>query len=166
MVLSVPILPVPGRFAFPGARNTRTCSISRKAPDRKRVLRRELSMGVCFSEGGALRRGAEEGGESRKCLERPLERRVRPLRRAPYIRSEKSLIHAFKHSGTRYERNFVFPTKVLSYMRLSDFRDPFKTSAIPRARDQNINRANLYENEMVKTYRDCNCSGASPNREN
>ena len=39
---------------------------------------------------------------------------------------------------------------------------PFKTCANPQARDQNMKRANLCENEMVQTYRDLNCSGASP----
>ena len=33
-------------------------------------------------------------------------------------------------------------------MRLSE-AIPFKTSAHPQARDRNINRANLYENEMA-----------------
>ena len=36
---------------------------------------------------------------------------------------------------------------------------PLKTCANPPAQDQNINWANLYENEMVWTYRDLNCSG-------
>ena len=40
--------------------------------------------------------------------------------------------------------------------------NPFKTCANPQAHDQNVTRANLYENEMVLTYRDLNCSGASP----
>ena len=48
-------------------------------------------------------------------------------------------------------------------MRLSE-GNPFKSCAKPPARDQNINRANLYENEMVETYRDLNCSGASPKK--
>ena len=48
-------------------------------------------------------------------------------------------------------------------MRLSE-GIPFETCANPPARDQNINRANLYEKEMAKTYRDFNCSGASPVR--
>ena len=47
-------------------------------------------------------------------------------------------------------------------MRLSQ-GVPFKTCANPPASDQNINRANLYENEMVQTYRDLNCAGESPN---
>ena len=38
-------------------------------------------------------------------------------------------------------------------MRLSE-GNPFKTCASPQAHDQKINRANLYENEIVKTYRD------------
>ena len=37
-----------------------------------------------------------------------------------------------------------------------------KTCANPHTRDQNINVAIVYENEMVLTYRDLNCSGASP----
>ena len=36
-------------------------------------------------------------------------------------------------------------------MRLSE-GPSFKTCAIPQARDQNVNRANLYENEMVQTF--------------
>ena len=32
---------------------------------------------------------------------------------------------------------------------------------LEHARDQNINWANLYENEMVLTYHDANCLGAS-----
>ena len=64
-------------------------------------------------------------------------------------------------------------TKVLSKMRLSE-GIPFKTCANPPARDQNINRANIYElgyrpplrgvsrARMVYTYRDLNRSGASP----
>ena len=39
---------------------------------------------------------------------------------------------------------------------------PFETGGNPQARGQNFNRANVYENEMVQTYRDLNCSGASP----
>ena len=39
-------------------------------------------------------------------------------------------------------------------LSLSEEEIPFKTSANPQARDQSINRANLYENEMVQTYRD------------
>ena len=31
-----------------------------------------------------------------------------------------------------------------------------------QACDQKLNRANRYENEMVSTYRDLNCPGASP----
>ena len=46
-------------------------------------------------------------------------------------------------------------------MRLSEGIS-FKTCAKPRARGQIINRANLYESELVETYRDLNCSGASP----
>ena len=46
-------------------------------------------------------------------------------------------------------------------MRLSE-RIPFKTCANPQARNQNINRANAYENRMVQADRDLNCSGASP----
>ena len=51
-------------------------------------------------------------------------------------------------SETRYESNFVWLTKLLSQMRLSE-GIPSKTCANPPARDQNINRANRYENEMV-----------------
>ena len=40
--------------------------------------------------------------------------------------------------------------------------NPFKTCGNPHARDQEISRANVYENEMVETYRGLNCSGASP----
>ena len=47
-------------------------------------------------------------------------------------------------------------------MRLSE-GNPFKTCASPQAHNQKLNRANRYENEMVLTYRDLNCSGASPN---
>ena len=36
-------------------------------------------------------------------------------------------------------------------MRLSE-GNPFQTCANPQARDQNIDRANVYENEMVLTY--------------
>ena len=46
-------------------------------------------------------------------------------------------------------------------MRLSEGIS-FKTCAITQARDQNVNRANLYENEMVSTYGDLNRPGASP----
>ena len=45
-------------------------------------------------------------------------------------------------------------------MRLPE-GNPFKTCGNPHACDQKINRANVYENEMVKTYRDLNCSGAA-----
>ena len=44
-------------------------------------------------------------------------------------------------------------------------QNPFKTCANPQARDQNINRGNLYENEMVLTYHNLHFSGASPNFE-
>ena len=44
-------------------------------------------------------------------------------------------------------------------MRLSE-GIPFKTCANPRARDQNIKRANVYENGMVETYHDSSCSRA------
>ena len=47
--------------------------------------------------------------------------------------------------------------------RLSD-ANLFKTCASPQAQNQKLSRANRYENEMVKTYRDLNCSGASPKR--
>ena len=47
-------------------------------------------------------------------------------------------------------------------MRLSE-AIPFKTFANPQARDQNIKRGNLYENEMVETYRDLSCAEESPN---
>ena len=46
-------------------------------------------------------------------------------------------------------------------MRLSE-EIPSKTCADPQAHNQNLNRANLYESEMVQTYRDLNCSGPSP----
>ena len=46
-------------------------------------------------------------------------------------------------------------------MRLSE-DNLFKTCANPQAHSQKLNRANRYENEMVLTYRDLNCSGASP----
>ena len=46
-------------------------------------------------------------------------------------------------------------------MRLSE-GNPFKTCANPQAHDLLLSRANRYENEMVSTYRDLNCSGASP----
>ena len=39
----------------------------------------------------------------------------------------------------------------------------FKTCANPQAHNQKINWANRYENKLVLTYRDLNCSGASPN---
>ena len=38
---------------------------------------------------------------------------------------------------------------------------PLKTRANPQAHNQKVSRANVYENEMVETYRDLNCSGAS-----
>ena len=38
----------------------------------------------------------------------------------------------------------------------------FKTCANPQAHNQKLRRANRYESEMVLTYRDLNCSGASP----
>ena len=38
----------------------------------------------------------------------------------------------------------------------------FKTCENPQARNQQLSRANVCENEMVLTYRDLNCSGASP----
>ena len=43
---------------------------------------------------------------------------------------------------------FVCPVKLLSCMSLSE-GIPFKTCANPQARNREINRANLYENEMV-----------------
>ena len=47
-------------------------------------------------------------------------------------------------------------------MRLSE-EIPFKTFANPhQAHNHKLNRANLYESEMVQTYPDLNCSGASP----
>ena len=46
-------------------------------------------------------------------------------------------------------------------MRLSE-GNPFKTCANPQAHNQKLVRANVYENEMVWTYRDLNRSGASP----
>ena len=48
---------------------------------------------------------------------------------------------------TGYESNFDCPTKVLSLMRLFE-GIPFKTCVNPQAHDQNVNRANLYENEV------------------
>ena len=45
-------------------------------------------------------------------------------------------------------------------MRLRE-GNPFKTCGNPHARDQKINQANVYENEMVETHRDLNCSGTS-----
>ena len=41
---------------------------------------------------------------------------------------------------------------------------PFKPCVSLQARDQNINWANLYENETASTNRDLNCSGASPKK--
>ena len=41
---------------------------------------------------------------------------------------------------------------------------PFKTCANRQAHNQKLSRANRYENEMVETYRDLNCSGASPRK--
>ena len=46
-------------------------------------------------------------------------------------------------------------------MRLSE-GNPFKTCANPQAHNVFLSRANRYENKMVYTYRDLNCSGASP----
>ena len=46
-------------------------------------------------------------------------------------------------------------------MRLSE-GNPFKTCANPQRHNQKLNKANRYENEMVETYRNLNCSGASP----
>ena len=43
--------------------------------------------------------------------------------------------------------------------------NPSKPCANPQAHNQKLNRANSYENEMVQTYRNLNCSGASPNCE-
>ena len=48
-------------------------------------------------------------------------------------------------------------------MRLSE-GNPFKTCANPQAHNQKLSQANVYENEMVETYRDLNCSGASRKR--
>ena len=48
-------------------------------------------------------------------------------------------------------------------MHLSE-RIPFKTWANPQAHNQELKRANLYENDMVSTYRDLNRSGASQNK--
>ena len=45
-------------------------------------------------------------------------------------------------------------------MRLSE-GNPFKIRANPQAHNQTLSRANVYENEMVETYHDSNCSGAS-----
>ena len=49
---------------------------------------------------------------------------------------------------TRYENNLVCLTQVLSLLRLYE-GILFKTCVNPRVLDQNINGANLYENEMV-----------------
>ena len=68
---------------------------------------------------------------------------------------------SYSLSGSHYESRFVCPAKVLSQMRLSE-GIPLKACANPQARGQNINRANLYENKMVQTDRDLNCSGACP----
>ena len=38
----------------------------------------------------------------------------------------------------------------------------YKTCADPQAHYQKLSQANLYENDMVSTYCDVNCSGASP----
>ena len=47
-------------------------------------------------------------------------------------------------------------------MHLSE-GNPFKTCANPLALNQRLNQENLYENEMIETYRDLNSSeGASP----
>ena len=46
-------------------------------------------------------------------------------------------------------------------MRLSE-GNLFKPCANPQAHNQELRRANRYENEMVQTYRDLNCSRASP----
>ena len=60
--------------------------------------------------------------------------------------SDMRLIHLIFE--TRYESNFVCPTKMLSQKRLSE-GIPFKNCANPQAHDQNVTRANLYENEMA-----------------
>ena len=49
---------------------------------------------------------------------------------------------------TRYKNNFVWPNELLSQVRLSK-GIPFKTCDNRQARDQNINRANVHENEMI-----------------
>ena len=46
-------------------------------------------------------------------------------------------------------------------MRLSE-GNPFKTCAKPQTHDRKLSGTNRYENEMVLTYRDLNCSRASP----
>ena len=49
-----------------------------------------------------------------------------------------------------------------SHRRVSLKETPLKTCENPQAHDEKLYRANRYENKMVKTYRDLNCSGASP----
>ena len=39
---------------------------------------------------------------------------------------------------------------------------PLQTCANPKAPNQNVCQANVYENEMAQTNGDVNCSGASP----
>ena len=51
-----------------------------------------------------------------------------------------------------------------SHRCVSWMETPFTTCANPHACDQKINRANLYENDLVSIYRDLNCSGASPKK--
>ena len=46
-------------------------------------------------------------------------------------------------------------------MRLSE-GNLFKTCSILKHTTKKLSWANRYENEMVETYRDLNCSGASP----
>ena len=46
-------------------------------------------------------------------------------------------------------------------MRLSE-GPPFKLVQILKHTTKNLNRANRYENDLFKTYRQLNCSGASP----
>ena len=53
------------------------------------------------------------------------------------------------------------PTKVLH--KCVSLKESPLNLCNPQAHNPRLNRANLYENEIVKTYRGLNCSGASPN---
>ena len=63
--------------------------------------------------------------------------------------------------GRRTESNFVLLAKS-ALIDASLWEIPCKTCANPQERDQDINWANLYENEMVQTYCNLNSSQASP----